>query len=75
MGTARSAAVPDGWPTEGAWVVVCITEAISGTRNGVAWPGPGGLALVPHGEAMDLIKQHRAELAEDTEDLSGVLVF
>ena len=74
MAAAKSA-LPAHWPTEGAWLVVRITEAISGTRNGVAWPPPGGLALVPHGEAVDLVEQHRAELAEDMEDLSTVLVF
>jgi hypothetical protein len=35
---------------------VQITTRISGTRDGVEWPAPGGELTVPDGEAADLVR-------------------
>ncbi|TDO52623.1 hypothetical protein EV643_102462 [Kribbella sp. VKM Ac-2527] len=40
---------------------VRMLEQVTGTRNGVAWPAPGGVVDLPDGEARKLLEQGRAE--------------
>ena len=40
---------------------VRMLRQISGTRNGSAWPAPGGEIELPDDEALTLCRQHMAE--------------
>lgn len=46
-------------------VTVRMKTHITGTRNGVRWPAPGGTVELPSGEANDLIAAGLAEAVPD----------